>query len=65
MPGDHWDWQESVYQMLQRRSLTLKDIVRSTGASVSQARMGLDKLVKEKKVRAVTLGRRRFYTAIE
>jgi wyosine [tRNA(Phe)-imidazoG37] synthetase (radical SAM superfamily) len=65
MPGGHRDWQESVYQMLQRRSLTLKDIVSSTGASVSQARMGLDKLVKEKKVRAVTLGRRRFYTAIE
>ncbi len=64
-PADHRDLQESVYQMLKRRSLTLKDVVSSTGASVSQARMGLDKLVKEKKVRAVTLGRRRFYVAVE
>ena len=65
MPGDDRDLKESVYQMLQRRSLTLKDIVGSTGASVSQARMGLDNLVKEKKVKAVTLGRRRFYMVVE
>ncbi len=65
MARDQRDLQESVYQMLQRRSLTLKDIVASTGASVSQARTGLDKLVKEKKVRAVTLGRRCFYMVVE
>lgn len=63
--GDLRDWQESVYEMLKRRSLTLKDIVSSTGVSAFQARTGLDKLVKEKRVRAVTLGRRRFYEAIE
>jgi wyosine [tRNA(Phe)-imidazoG37] synthetase (radical SAM superfamily) len=59
------DWLESVCEMLKRRSLTLKDIVSSTGAPANRARMGLDRLVKEKRVKAVTLGRRRFYTAME
>ena len=59
------DWEESVCEMLKRRSLTLKDIVTSTGAPANRARMGLDRLVKEKRVKAVTLGRRRFYTAAE
>jgi len=65
MAGDQRDWQESVCEMLKRRSLTLRDIVSSTGASANQARMGLDRLVKEKRVKAVTLGRQRFYTAVE
>ena len=65
MAGEDRDWQESVCEMLERRSLTLNDIVSSTGVSANKARTGLDRLVKEKRVKAVTLGRRRFYTSAE
>ena len=65
MSGDDRDWQESVCEMLKRRSLTLGDIVTSTGVPANKARIGLDRLVEERKVKVVTLGRRRFYTAVE
>jgi wyosine [tRNA(Phe)-imidazoG37] synthetase (radical SAM superfamily) len=55
------DWEESVVAMLGRRSLSLDDIVRSTGASVRAAREGMRKLTEEKKVASVILNRRRFY----
>ena len=55
------DWEESVVAMLRRRSLSLDDIVRSTGASVRTAREGMRKLTEEKKVASVILNRRRFY----
>ena len=57
------DWQESVLAMLKRRSLSLDDIVSATGVSASIARAGMKELTEEGKVRAVTLGRRRFYVA--
>jgi wyosine [tRNA(Phe)-imidazoG37] synthetase (radical SAM superfamily) len=57
------DWQESVLAMLKRRSLSIDDIVSATGVSASIARAGMKGLTEERKVRAVTLGRRRFYVA--
>ncbi len=65
IPTDHQHWQESLVAMLQRRSLSLKDVMRSTGASAYRARAGLERLIKEKKARAETLGGRRFYVAVE
>src|SRR5208282_3548292 len=55
------DWEGSVLAMLERRSLSLDDIVKSTGVSPPVARAGMKKLTEAKKVRAVVLGRRRFY----
>jgi wyosine [tRNA(Phe)-imidazoG37] synthetase (radical SAM superfamily) len=57
------DWQESVLAMLRRRSLSLDDIVSATGVSISTARAGMKRLAEKEKVRAVVLGRRRFYVA--
>jgi wyosine [tRNA(Phe)-imidazoG37] synthetase (radical SAM superfamily) len=55
------DWEQSVLAMLGRRSLSLDDIVRSTGIPAQAARQGMKKLVEEGRVKAVTLGHRRFY----
>jgi wyosine [tRNA(Phe)-imidazoG37] synthetase (radical SAM superfamily) len=61
-PGD---WENSVLSMLSRRSLSLDDIVRSTGVPVRAAREGMKRLVEEGRVEAVVLGKRRFYLVPE
>ena len=58
-------WEESLLAILKRRSLSVEDIVALTGASAYRAREELEKLMKERKVEAVTLGGRRFYVAGE
>lgn len=57
------DWEESVLAMLGRRSLSLDDIVTSTGVSAAAARAGMRKLMEERKAKSVRLGRRQFYLA--
>jgi wyosine [tRNA(Phe)-imidazoG37] synthetase (radical SAM superfamily) len=59
------DWENSVLSMLGRRSLSLDDIVRSTGVPVRTAREGMKRLVEEGRVETVVLGRRRFYLVPE
>jgi wyosine [tRNA(Phe)-imidazoG37] synthetase (radical SAM superfamily) len=59
------DWSASVLATLRRRSLTLDDIVRTTGLALPEVRQGLKKLVEEKRVRAVTFDKRRYFTIVE
>ena len=58
-------WSASVLATLKRRSLSLEDIVRTTGVSPSEARKGLERLVRQKKVRAVPFGDSLFYVVDE
>ncbi len=64
-PTMNENWAASVLATLERRSLTLDDIVRTTGLNPAEARQGLKKLVDEKRIRAVTFDRRRYYTVTE
>ncbi len=59
------DWAATVLATLGRRSLTLDDIVQTTGLSIAKVRQGLKKLVEEKRIRAVTFDRRRYFTIVE
>jgi wyosine [tRNA(Phe)-imidazoG37] synthetase (radical SAM superfamily) len=59
------NWSASVLATLKRRSLTLDDIVRTTGLTLPEARQGLKQLVQQKRVRAVTFDKRRYFTVIE
>jgi wyosine [tRNA(Phe)-imidazoG37] synthetase (radical SAM superfamily) len=59
------NWSASVLATLKRRSLTLDDIVRTTGLTSPEVRQGLKKLIEEKRIRAVTFDKRRYYTIIE
>lgn len=59
------DWSASVLATLKRRSLTLDDIVRTTGLTLAEVRQGLKKLIEEKRIRAVTFGKRRYFTIVE
>ena len=56
-------WRESVLATLTRRSLSLEDIVRTTGVSPTEARAGLDRLVEEGKIRLVRFNDKWFYAA--
>jgi wyosine [tRNA(Phe)-imidazoG37] synthetase (radical SAM superfamily) len=56
-------WRESVLATLKRRSLSLDDIVRTTGVSPTEARAGLDRLVEEGKIRLVRFNDEWFYVA--
>jgi wyosine [tRNA(Phe)-imidazoG37] synthetase (radical SAM superfamily) len=56
-------WRESVVATLSRRSLSLDDIVRTTGVSLTEAKAGLDKLIGESKIRLVRFNNEWFYTA--
>jgi wyosine [tRNA(Phe)-imidazoG37] synthetase (radical SAM superfamily) len=56
-------WRESVLATLTRRSLSLDDIVRTTGVSPAKARAGLDRLVGEGKIRLVRFNDGWFYAA--
>ncbi len=58
-------WRESVLATLKRRSLSLDDIVRTTGVSPAEARAGLDRLVEEGKIRLVRFNDEWFYAAGE
>jgi wyosine [tRNA(Phe)-imidazoG37] synthetase (radical SAM superfamily) len=55
-------WQASLVETLKRRSLSLEDVVRTTGVSVAAARSGLDRLVREGRIKQVRVGKVRFYT---
>ncbi len=59
------NWAASVLATLKRRSLTLDDIVRTTGLTLPEVRQGLKKLVEEKRIRAVTFDKRRYFTIVE
>ena len=48
---------------LKRRSLSLDDIVRTTGVSPAEARAGLDRLIEEGKIRLVRFNDEWFYAA--
>ncbi len=54
-------WRESVLATLKRRSLSLDDIVRTTGVSRVEASAGLDSLIKEGEIRLVQFNDERFY----
>jgi wyosine [tRNA(Phe)-imidazoG37] synthetase (radical SAM superfamily) len=56
-------WRESVVATLKRRSLSLDDIVRTTGVSLTEARAGLDKLIEEGKIRLVRFNNEWFYAS--
>lgn len=56
-------WKESVLCILRRRSLSLDDIVRTTGVSVLQAKRRLNNLVDKKRIRVVELNGQVFYLA--
>ncbi len=55
-------WQASVIETLKRRSLSLEDIVRTTGVSRETAKAGLGELAGEGRIKAVSVGRKWFYT---
>ena len=48
---------------LKRRSLSLDDIVRTTGVSREEAKKGLDRLVKEGDIRLARFNNEWFYVA--
>lgn len=56
-------WRESVLATLKRRSLSLDDIVRTTGVSPTEARAEVDRLVEEGKIRLVRFNNEWFYVA--
>jgi len=56
-------FRSSVLATLKRRSLTFDDIVRITGVSPPEARAGLERLVREKKIREVPFDNSIFYVA--
>jgi wyosine [tRNA(Phe)-imidazoG37] synthetase (radical SAM superfamily) len=58
-------WRASVLATLKRRSLSFDDIVRVTGVSPAEARAGLERLVREKKIRAVPFDNSIFYVVDE
>ena len=55
-------WQASVIETLKRRSLSLEDIVRTTGVSRDTAKAGLRELAREGRIKVVRVGRKLFYT---
>ncbi len=55
-------WQASLVETLRRRSLSLDDVVRTTGVPVAAARAGLERLVREGRIKEVRVGKVRFYT---
>ncbi len=56
-------WRESLVATLERRSLSLSDIVQATGATPTEARAGLDRLIEEGKIRPVRFNNEWFYVA--
>ncbi len=56
-------WRESVVETLRRRSLSLDDVVRTTGVSPTEAKAGLDKLIEQGKIRLVRFNNEWFYVA--
>jgi wyosine [tRNA(Phe)-imidazoG37] synthetase (radical SAM superfamily) len=57
------EWTESVLATLQRRSLSLDDIVQTTGVPAAKAQAELGRLAKEGKIRVVRFNDDWFYTA--
>ena len=58
-------WQADLLETLKRRSLSLEDVVRTTGIPAAAAVAGLEKLVREGRIKAVRTGKVWFYTAVE
>ncbi len=58
-------WRGSVLATLRRRSLSLDDIVRTTGVSPEQAKVGLDRLIEEGEARRIQFGDKEFYAAAD
>jgi wyosine [tRNA(Phe)-imidazoG37] synthetase (radical SAM superfamily) len=56
-------WRESALATLKRRSLSLDDIVGTTGVSPAEAHAGLDRLIEEGEIRLVRLNNEWFYVA--
>lgn len=57
------EWERAVVAVLKRRSLSLDDIVRTTGIAEVQAGRRLNRLAREKKVKAIEFNGRLFYLA--
>jgi wyosine [tRNA(Phe)-imidazoG37] synthetase (radical SAM superfamily) len=64
-PAREENMEEAILAMVRRRSLSLDDIVTTTGLARGAARETMKKLTGEKRVRPVLLRRRRFYIAVE
>ncbi len=56
-------WRKSVLATLRRRSLSLDDIVRTTGVSPAEANAGLERLLEQGEIRLVRCNDEWFYVA--
>ena len=59
------EWWDSVIATLRRRSLSLDDIVRTTGLSRDEAKQRLERLVAEGRIKLALFGNNEFYAATE
>jgi wyosine [tRNA(Phe)-imidazoG37] synthetase (radical SAM superfamily) len=59
------EWWDSVIATLRRRSLSLDDIVRTTGVSRDEAKQRLERLVAKGRIRLALFGNNEFYAATE
>ena len=61
--GEQEGWAEMIYEMLKRRSLTIKDIIRVTGAPASQIEKELRNMEEQGSVKTYRLGNEMYFAA--